>query len=258
MRIFTLLIIAFLTLSPGAGAATTGGDGKALKLDQVTSGLGPITIYVSDKAVKVLYENLKFTVVCSAPNYDVSAYSDTRKNVCTVPLSVFLRRGMTMVGQIFAGDKKFLKQGIQTHAADFHGLKCTMYQIPMADDGSSTDAMDILYNKSANNARQSCQFVTTADLPPPQIASMLAKLLHAPSSPGVPVQCSYRWAHGSTWSLKANGWSNEKVGADFFKVPRAYKIAKTFEDVQYSTSSKNEAAEAFKALDLGDLDKPRK
>jgi hypothetical protein len=165
---------------------------------------------------------------------------------------------MTMVGQIFAGDKKFLKQGIQSHVADFRGLKCTMYQIPMADDGSSTDAMDILYSKSATNSRQSCQFVSTADLPSPQIASMLAKLLHAPSTPGVPVQCSYRWERGSTWSLKAKGWSKEQVAADFFKVPKAYKIAKSFEDVQYSASSKNEAAEAFKALDLGDLDKQRK
>jgi hypothetical protein len=230
-----------------------------LKLEETTSGLGPITVYVSDKAAKVVYSNLRFTVVCAAPNFDVSAYSDVRKNVCTVPLPVFMKRGITMVGQLFAGERKFLKQGITKHPADFHDLKCFSYQMPIAsDDGSSLDSMDILYSKSAPDSRQSCQFISTVDTPPLQIASMLSRLLHVPFTAGVPIECSYRWARGSTWSLRSKSWSKIAVAADFFKVPHGYKTAKTFEDVQFSTSSKNEAEDAFKALDLGDLDKPKK
>jgi hypothetical protein len=258
MRVIGPILIAVLFLASGTSAATAGGAWQVLKLE-ITSGLGPITVYVSDKSAKVVYDNLRFTVVCSAPNFDVSAYSDVRKNVCTVSHSVFMKRGITMVGQIFAGERKFLTQGIQKRPAEFRNLKCTCYQIPIAsDDGSSMDTMDILYSKSASDKRQSCQLISTADPPPAEISSMLSRLLHVPSTPGVPIECSYRWSRGSTWSLRSKGWSKVPTSPDFFKVPRGYAAAKSFEDVQYSASSKSDVEDAFKDLGLGGTDKPRK
>jgi len=125
-------------------------------------------------------------------------------------------------------------------------------RIPVSDSGVSLNTLgDVLYQKKNLEARRYCEFIATTKPCAPRISAFLVKLNRTPKIDGVPLSKIYFWTHGTSWGLRTSSWSEKPVPANFFKYPSDFKIAKNFEEVEYTKESQQDLEDAFRGLDLG-------
>jgi len=227
-----------------------------LKLEQESSSFGALTVYVSASAVKAICTKKGFSVLSSAPTWDVLVLNPAAKTARSVSYKQWVSSYMLTGPAKLHPPVPILPSAIKS-VTQFHGLRCTQYVQPADESEYGTYGSMLTGYRYADDGTERTSYLLVETLPPgsKQVANVLTHFLNSTSMGGIPITSGFRHSSGLSWKLRTKRWSRELLSKQFFARPTGYKQLNSFEQVIYSTSTIKEAEDVMDQMKFGEYGK---
>jgi len=233
MRLLILLIVVFVLALPAQAAPSkVATDSRScLKIFYSSRVLGVRKCLIGSQYVRIENPTSGVTIVCAAPDWSVYAFNVRSKLYHQSSIDSFPGEAYD---KLSAADIYTLTHSpwLKTKITPFKGQNCRIYKMHRSPK---------IIAKSVGSSLVLANYLVFEDYSiAPQAQKILAKVLHLPQEPGVPMMLHF-FDQDDAWveALICRKIETVSVPKDSFALPSGYKLSKSGEAVFVDPMSKS-------------------